>query len=153
MASKPQTFSRMEFSLVIYWVLKQVGLACRPAPPCLVLPRPGFPLVWSYQGGRLRGHILGPSLPYTYVNDSTFHPSFKEGAHPRLGSSSTTRGSLSHIACQADWAWLHFCSSSARSPPPPTSAPASEVQVPRTHLSPSAQLQLVESKHTLRAGA
>lgn len=37
-ASKPQPFSRMKFSLVIYGVLKQLGLACRLAPPCLVLP-------------------------------------------------------------------------------------------------------------------
>lgn len=109
MASKPQIFPRMEFSLVIYWVLKQLGLACRPAPPCLVLPSPGFPLGWSYHGRRLRGHILGPSLLYTYVNDSFYlPPQLQGGCSPWAWLLINNLRLSSLITCQADWAWLRF---------------------------------------------
>lgn len=91
MASKSQTFSRMEFSLVICWVLKQLDLACRPALPCLVLPT--LASRWAgpakVEGSRATVWALPSSVPASMPLPA-FHPSFKEGTHPRLGSSSTT---------------------------------------------------------------
>lgn len=96
MATKPQTFSRMKFSLVIYGVLKQLCLACRPAPPCLVLSNLASRWAGSakVEDSRATSWALPSPIPVS-MPLPVFHPSFKEDAHPRLGSSSTTRGSPS----------------------------------------------------------
>lgn len=84
MASKSQTFSRMEFSLVIYWVLKQLGLACRLAPPCLVLP--ALASRWAgpakVEGSRATFWALPSPIPASMPLPA-FHSSFKEVAHHR----------------------------------------------------------------------
>lgn len=78
MASKPQTFSRMKFSLVIYGVLKQLGLACRPAPPCLVLPNLASRWAGSakVEDSRATFWALPSPIPVS-MPLLAFHPSFK----------------------------------------------------------------------------
>lgn len=141
MASKPQTFSRMKFSLVIYGVLKQLGLACRPAPPCLVLPNLASHWAGSakVEDSRATSWALPSPIPVSMPLPA-FHPSFKEDVHSRLGSSSTTQCSPSQPPVRQMWLSCVSYPPSAPSQPLPRTTSASDVQVPRTHFSSSVEL-------------